>query len=393
MEEIISREEALAQIMNVDCYLIPEEMELDDYKKIPITEIASIGAGMSSLPTVFRTASTQMVTDADNLYRLTNGITLQAAKGKNGLLRGFEMGAKGIKEQGLFERAKGFDTTVTTTMPINPATMCMAVAIIGLDKKMDRILEVEKTLLDHIVAKERATLRNNIEFLSQTIRDYKYNWNNERFLDGNYTLALEIRKEAGTYIKKYRELIGKGLIINGLVKGDAEIRKAIKKISENMREYQIAVYVYAFASFVETMLNGNFDSEYLKEVSSRIEENSIQYRQLYTEVYNKLLDKADATVESQIVGALSSVGNVVGSFAAKSTALDMLDVDDALKIGSVKLDRMNDKKKAKELRRLENKQAVYIRPFLDNLAIVDKIYNEPVQIMFDDNYIYLPEVV
>lgn len=392
MEEIISREEALAQIMNVDCYLMPEEVELDQYKKIPITEIASIGAGMSSLPTIFRTASTQMVTDADNLYRLTNDITLHAAKDGNGLLRGFEMGAKGVKTQGLFKSVEGLNTTVTTTMPINPATVCMAVAIIGLDKKMDRIIEVEKTLLDHIVAKERATLRNNIEFLSQTIKDYKYNWNNDRFLDGNYHLALEIRKEAGTYIKKYRELIEKGLTIKGLIKGDAEIKKAIKNISENMREYQIAVYVFAFASFVETILNGNFDSEYLREVSDRIEENSIQYRELYTKVYNKLLDKADATVESQLVGALSSVGNAVGNLAAKSTALDMLDIDDALKTGSEKLDRIIDKKKANELSRLENKQAVYIRPFLDNLALVDKIYNEPVQIMFDDNFLYFPEV-
>ena len=70
----------------------------------------------------------------------------------------------------------------------------------------------------------------------------------------------------------------------------------------------------------------------------------------------------------------------------------VLDIDDALKIGSEKLDRIIDKKKANELSRLENKQAVYIRPFLDNLALVDKIYNEPVQIMFDDDFLYCPEV-
>jgi len=193
------------------------------------------------------------------------------------------------------------------------------------------------------------------------------------------------------HIKKYKELIKKDLEIRGLVKGDAEIKKAIKKISENMREYQIAVYVYAFASFVETMLNGNYDSEYLKEVHDRIEENSVQYRELYTKVYNELLYKADSTVESQFIGALSSIGSTAGKIAKKSVALDMLDVDDALKTGSAKLHRINDKKKVRELRRLENKQAVYIRPFLDNLSLVDKIYNEPVQIMFDDNYIYFPE--
>lgn len=392
MEEIVTREEALSQVMNVDCFLMPEDTDLDNYKRIPIAEIGSIGAGMSSLPTVFRTATAEMVTKTGNLYELTNGITLKAASDGSGYLRGFEMGANGIKKQGLFKSVEGLNTTVKTTMPINPATMCMAVAIIGLDKKMDRIIEIEQRLLDHIVAKERAQLRNNIDFLSETLRDYKYNWDNERFLNSNHVMALQIKREAGTYIKKYRELIEKGLVINGLVKGDADIKKAIKNVSRDMNEYQIAVYVYAFASFVEVMLKGNFNSEYLKEVSDRIEDNSVQYRELYTKAYNKLLYKADKTVESQFLGTLSSIGKTAGNLAAKSPALDLLDVDDALKKGSKKLSRINTNKKAKELKRLESKQAVYIRPFIDNLSIVDKAYNEPKQILFDDKFIYFPKV-
>lgn len=392
MEEIVTREEALSQLMDVDCFLMPEDTDLDNYKRIPITEIGSIGAGMSSLPTVFRTATAQMVTSTGNLYELTNGITLKAASDGSGLLRGFEMGANGISQQGLFKSVEGLNTTVKTTMPINPATMCMAVAIIGLDKKMDRIIEIEQKLLDHIVAKERAQLRNNIDFLSEMLRDYKFNWNNDRFLNSNHVMALQIKREAGAYIKKYRELIEKGLVINGLVKGDADIKKAIKKVSWDMNEYQIAVYLYAFASFIEVMLKGNFNSEYLKEVSERIEYNSMQYRELYTKAYNKLLYKADATVESQVLGKLSAIGKAAGNLAAKSPALDLLDVDDALKKGSKKLSRINSSKKAKELRRLESKQAVYVRPFLDNLSIVDKAYNEPKQIMFDDKYIYFPKV-
>lgn len=392
MEEIIRKEDALAEIMNVECFPIPDDFELEEYKRIPITDIASIGAGMSSLPTVFRTATTQMVTNTQNMYQLTNGITLKAASDGSGLLRGFEMGANGIKTQGLFKGVEGLNTTVTTTMPINPATMCMAVAIIGLDKKMDRIIEIEQEILDRIVATERAKLRNNIDFLSEMLRDYKYNWNNERFLDNNHVMALEIKREAGTYIKKYREQIEKNMITKGLIKGDAEVKKAIGKISKDLIEYQIAVYLYAYASFIEVMLQGNFNSEYLREVSNRIESNSIQYRELYTNTYNKLLSKVDSTVQSQIVGALSSVGKAAGNLANKSPLLDMLEVDEAFNIGSKKLSKLNSKKKGKELKRLENRQAVYVRPFIENLAVVDKVFNEPVDILFDDEYVYLPEV-
>lgn len=118
----------------------------------------------------------------------------------------------------------------------------------------------------------------------------------------------------------------------------------------------------------------------------------ISDRELYTKAYNKLLYKADTSVESQFLGTLSSIGKAAGNLAAKSPGLDLLDVDDALIKGSKKLSNINSNKKAKELRRLESKQAVYVRPFLDNLSIVDKAYNEPKQIMFDDKYIYFPKV-
>lgn len=393
MEEIINRGASLSQVLDVDCYLIPEETNLSQYKKVPITEIASIGAGMSSIPTMFRTATTEMVTNTSNLYELKNGITLKKASDGSGLLRGFEMGAKGIKKQGLFESVEGLNTTVKTTMPINPATMCMAVAIIGLDKKMDRIIEIEKTLLDEFVAKERAQLRNNIDFLSEMLRDYKDNWNNELFLSGNYSIALQIKKEAGTYIKKYKDLIEQRLSKNGLIKGDAEVNKDVKNIANYLNEYQIAVYVYAFSSFVELLLKGNFKSDYLRKASDRIEDYSVEYKELYTKVYNSLLSKADSTIESQVLGLLSNIGKAAGELAAKSPALDVLDVDDVLKKGSKNLSKINSTKKNKELRSLENKQAVYIRPFIDNIAVIDRVYNEPLQIMFDDDYVYFPKVV
>ena len=347
---------------------------------------------MSSLPAAFRTVTTQMSVNANNLYELTNDITLKAAKEGRGLLRGFEMGKNGIVEQGLFRKAGDLKTTATSTMPINPATMCMAVAIVGLDKKMDKILEIEQTILDRIVAKDRAQLRNNIEFLSEMLRDYKYNWNNERFLNSNHVMVLQIKREAGAFIKQYKELIEKSLKIKGLIRGDAEINKAINKIAKDMTEYQIAVYVYAFASFIEVMLKGNFNSEYLRKVSDRIEEYSIQYREHYTKIYNKLLNEADQTVESQILGTLSSISKAAGKLAAKSPALDLLDVDDALKKGSDSLNKINTRKIRNELKKLENKQAVFIRPFVQNIALVDRAYNEPMQVLFDDKYVYLPEV-
>ncbi len=48
----------------------------------------------------------------------------------------------------------------------------------------------------------------------------------------------------------------------------------------------MALYQFSFASFLEVMLLGNFDEQYLKNVTLKIEELAYQYRELYTDCYN-----------------------------------------------------------------------------------------------------------
>ena len=57
----------------------------------------------------------------------------------------------------------------------------------------------------------------------------------------------------------------------------------MKKLQTQLRDYQLALYLYAYSTFQEVMLLGNFEKDYLDSVEQRISEYTYQYRSLYTD--------------------------------------------------------------------------------------------------------------
>lgn len=393
MGEIIERQADLAELLNVECYPITlDEVNLSKYSKVSMTDIASIGAGLSSIPEALRTTTSTFSTSAKNIYEEVKGITMTEASDGSGLLRGFEMNSsgKGIKTNGAFKPVEGLNTTVTSIAPINPATMCMAVALMSIDKKMNQIIEIDKKILQRIVVEEKAELRNDLMVLKEIADDFRFNWNNERFLNAQYKLASDIKRTAGKQVIMYKELIEDKLRKKSLIQGDLSVNKLIAEAASDFAEYQLATYVYAYSSFIKVMLQGNFDPTYLKEISTRLENNSIAYRELYTKAYNFLLERADNTVESQVIDVLSAVGGLLGKAATHVPRFDQLAIDDALIEGSEKLGSLGDDKVKKQLKRLVRLRYSYSKPFIDNIEQVNRIYNEPMQILFDNENLYLP---
>ena len=68
------------------------------------------------------------------------------------------------------------------------------------------------------------------------------------------------------------------------IHSDQEINSKIKKVDENFKEYQLSLYLHSFSSFLEVMLLGNFDKDYIESVKSKIDEYILKYKELYTRV-------------------------------------------------------------------------------------------------------------
>ena len=116
-------------------------MQLENVSySVPIAQLSTLGAGVSSLFPAFRTATQTMAADVTGLYRLANagvGDTLKVAKDGNfwGAFKRTDGSSKFVKLQS----ADPLIQTSTVTLPIDPATMMMTAALFSIEQKLGDI--------------------------------------------------------------------------------------------------------------------------------------------------------------------------------------------------------------------------------------------------------------
>ena len=120
-----------------DLVELTEEMLMDTKKEIintktlsmPITELTLLGAGVSSLIPALRTVTQTTSFNAQGLYQLANASVGDALKvAKNGNFWGAFKTIDGTSKFAQLQEAGTFTVTNTSIMPIDSATMLMAVS-------------------------------------------------------------------------------------------------------------------------------------------------------------------------------------------------------------------------------------------------------------------------
>ncbi|KQU27254.1 hypothetical protein ASG65_01460 [Bacillus sp. Leaf13] len=157
----------------------------------------------------------------------------------------------------------GGGQAVLNPLVCNPTMMFMATTLATIDKKLDNIQEMQRELLDFLVQKERSNLRGDLNFLTDVLNNYKYNWNNVTYKNSNYNIVLGIRQEAERKIDFYRVQITTKINKKSIFLRDQWVKKQLEKIHSEFKDYQLVLYLYSFSSFLEVILLENFKSEYL----------------------------------------------------------------------------------------------------------------------------------
>ncbi|MCI6401857.1 MAG: hypothetical protein MR815_08570 [Oscillospiraceae bacterium] len=158
---------------------LPEKVSFS----MPIAQLATLGAGVSSLIPALHTVTQTTTVNAQGLYRLANagvGDTLKVAR--NGNFWGAFKCADGTSKFAQLQSAGPLTATSTANMPIDPATMLMAVALFSIEKKLDSIAETQKQILTFLEVEKESEIEADVETLVSMISKYKYNWDNEHYL-------------------------------------------------------------------------------------------------------------------------------------------------------------------------------------------------------------------
>lgn len=139
------------------------------------------------------------------------------------------------------------------------------------------------------------------------------------------------------------------------------------------------------------MLLENFDAQYLESVMGRMEDYAFQYRELYTRCYNEVEGAAQTSVQTMLKRGLAGITKGTGELIAKNAILSKGSVDEALIAAGGKLDQMTSKKTERVMQQFATGAVAITAPFVENIRMVSKTFNEPTGILFNGEAVYFLE--
>jgi hypothetical protein len=189
-----------------------------DTLSMPIAQLATLGAGVSSLIPALRTVTQTTAVNTQGLYQLANAGVGDALKvAKNGNFWGAFKTAEGTSKFAQLQAAGPLSATSTTVMPIDPATMMMAVALFSIEQQLGNIAEMEKQILSFLQVEKEAEIEADVKTLANIIEKYKYNWDNEHFIASNHKMVLDLQRTARKNMLSYQKKVSEAIQSRSLV--------------------------------------------------------------------------------------------------------------------------------------------------------------------------------
>lgn len=386
----VDEEDALLEVTHG--LLMDVRTTLDSKKtmSVPIAELATLGAGVSSLIPALNMVTQTITIAKDGLYTLANagvGDVLKVAK--NGNFWGAFKTADGASKFAQLQAAGPISATTQTVAAFNPATMMMAVALFSIEQELRKIEDMQKQIISFLEIEKESEIEADVESLMDIIKKYKDNWDNERFVSGNHNQVLtyqnRARKNMLTYQKKVTEIIGK----KQFMVAQTNVKQIFANLEKKFKYYRLSLYIFSLSSLMEILLSGNFKESYIVGIQDELREMTETYRSLFDKSSLYLQKMGGLVLQANILKGVGTAGKAVGKFIGSIPLIKEGPVDEFLQDSGTYL-----KKNAIDM----EKEVVYrfasisnpgIRVFMDKMDDMIQIYNHTKQICFDDKRIYL----
>jgi hypothetical protein len=379
-----NKDNEILQIMNnTSIYPMLKESEVgvSNYTSLPLSRLAAYGTAFQPLATAVQTA-VNGAGGSGIYYVNTAGKTMFQMKGTNNFIGSLQTS----------DGMVGGGQAKMTPLACDPTMIFMAAVLANVEKKLDSIQDMQKEMMDFLVQKEKADLKGDLNFLFDVFNNYKYNWNNEMYKNSNHIKVLDIRQEAEKKIAFYREQIIAKVNKKSFIHSDQTVNKQLQMVQDQFKDYQLALYLFGFSSFLEVMLLGNFGKDYLTGISEKLEKYSLHYRELYTKCYDEIESYSSTSVQSSMLKGIAKASTSVGKIVEKIPVISKGQADEALIAAGDKLDELNAGKLRKQMSSLIERQSNSIRPFIENIDTVNELCNKPVELLVDKENLYISTI-
>lgn len=361
-------------------------------KVIPLAGLSTLGAGLSSLIPELRKVTETISLDADGLglYRIANvaeGDILK--KAKDGTYWGAMKRADGSSKMGKLASVEQISETAVTEIPIDPSTIMLAVALASIERKLGDIEKIGKEISAFLEEDKHAEIKGDLETLLNITKRYDANKNNEKFINNNHKLAIDIQKSSLENITFYKGRIDKIINKKQILVDQKKVKAVLNTLLENFKYYRLSLYNYSMAAMIEVILSGNFTESNILDRIKELEDYSNQYRDCYSKSSVYLEKISNGSIESAALKGIGTAGNMAGKVIENIPVIKYGPVDEALVAGGNKI--VNDAKKITD--RAVMKFADLKDPktivFCDGLNSIMRIYNRTSAIYLDNDNLYL----
>lgn len=357
---------------------------------VPITSLASLGAAVSSIAPALRTVTETTTVNMQGLYTLANAGVGDALKvAKNGNFWGAFKTADGTSKFAQLQQAGAISASTVTTLPINPATMMMAVALHSIEQKLDKIEEMQQQIIDFLVCENESQIEADVQMLSGIISKYKLNWDNEHYVASNHKMVLDIQRTALKNMRSYQKQVSAVLEKKRLLVAQNNVESTFADMQKKFKYYRMALYTYSLASLLEIMLGGNFKEEYISTVKTEIEQFAIDYRNFFEKASIRLEQLGNGAIDTKLLKGLGTAGQAVGKFIGSVPGARRGPIDELLQESCARLtDKASglEERAVREFAILGNPGTSILTERLNDMI---QIYNHTDRICFDREHIYL----
>lgn len=387
-----------ALLTSKDFPLIPaSDIDLGKYRKLPLLDIAALGASFSMLPetarTITKTVTTRMATGTPVFVGLwpegVSGQMVDKGLGFSGNILGENGKIAGRMRYKLLDDGLPISTTTSTVIPFDPMTLVVAAALMNIDCKLDALQEKAEEILRFLALEKQSKQRGNLNMLAEIMEEYKRDCSNEKKCALRVIAVQDIKREAHQDILFYQEQIGRKLKEQKAIHGAQNAQDLLNNVMREFHEYQLASYLYAYTSFLEVMLTKDFSAA--PAAVGKLEAFAKEYRDLYSACRSQIAHYQRTAIEPQLIGGLGNAVKSVGQKLASVPVLSKGPIDEALISVGESLGKCNKDAVAQKVDRFAPLEDSRMDAFIDNIRTMNLLYSEKQSMLTDGENLYILE--
>lgn len=382
---------------NYNLEILTEEM-LEDVRKsiylnntlsLPIAELSMLGASVSSLVPAFNTITQTTYLPTDGLYKIANatlGDTLKMAK--NGNAWGAMKTIKGKSKMVQLKEVGSLTATTKTVLPIDPATIFVAMMLYSIEKDIKEISEIQKKILSFLEVENESQIEADVETLMEIVNNYKYNWDKQLVVANSHNVIMDIKNRSRKNILAFQKKLTAEVSKKQLLTSQGKINSTLADLVKKFKYYRLSIYIFSLASLMEIMLSGNFKEEYIENTKNEIEKLSSKYRDYFNEASLYIEKISKSGVEANLYKGIGLAGKTAGKFIGNIPLIKKGPVDEFLKAKGENLYNDTQEIEKNLVRNFAELANPGTRMLIGKIEDLNYIYNRTNQICFNKDSIF-----